>query len=267
MRQTSQILIPSKTTDTVFILKFGILFLKDFFGIGFDFFKYCIKIIFILITLAFLCLTCLTLVPALNSFQDQGSGKCRSPQLRIGALGPQLFPHQRWWWIGMFPGEKGNLSLRQTQASCLISKHQELYFEWTATSMSSPANLLHLLHSFLLSVFSWPEMGPVSHLQLHSSLNQLSARTFFGWGSLRWDISQDPNTIVYTLGSPQGLGRRGRISRQDRPPNCQIFIFGGMSGNIYLCQWSLPPFFADDWSPVHVWDWLVITQQTLPFFL
>lgn len=196
-----------------------------------------------------MCLTCLTLVPALNSFQDQGSGKCRSPQLRIGALGPQLFPHQRWWWIGMFPGEKGNLSLRQTQASCLISKHQELYFEWTATSMSSPANLLHLLHSFLLSVFSWPEMGPVSHLQLHSSLNQLSARTFFGWGSLRWDISQDPNIIVYTLGSPQGLGRRGRISRQDRPPNCQIFIFGGMSGNIYLSSVIFAPIFCRRLKP------------------
>lgn len=37
LRQTSQILIPSKTTDPVFILKFGVLFLKDLGDIDFYF--------------------------------------------------------------------------------------------------------------------------------------------------------------------------------------------------------------------------------------
>lgn len=135
--------------------------------------------------------------------------------------GPQPFPHQRWWWVWVLLGErKGEESEGDPGLSVQLHfpKHRELNLEWAPASVSPAANLLPALPG-LLSVSCAFLTRDVASTPPPASLKleQLSARTFPGRGSLRWNPAvRDPSvSVVYTLGSPQAFGRRGRAYRQE----------------------------------------------------
>lgn len=147
--------------------------------------------------------------PAQISLQAQGSGE----------------PHHRGRsWVFSVGKEdlRSEAGSRRSALLCL-PKHRELNLQirgcWNVTGFQPPACLsLSFLRLSLHVLLTWD--GPASPLRHHPTLEQLSVRMSLGRGSLRWHRTAPGcqcHRCVHprVLGRPGGLGREGRISRQE----------------------------------------------------